>query len=645
MESMSNCPYLLTRVREGLRMGDGTVIDSMIHDGLWDSFNNIHMGLTGEHVSEKVPRDRARNRIGTRSTATRRPRPPPRQGFFPRRDSARVDSPEEGRPDCRVARRGPSAKTRPMESLARLKPAFKKDGTVTAGNAPGVNDGAAAVVVMGADVAARLNLKPLARVVGYATAGLEPKLVMMTPVEAVRKLNKKTGWNMGDADLLELNEAFAVQAVAVTRELGLDPARVNVQGGAVALGHPIGASGARILTTLLYSLKRQGKKRGIATLCLGGGNGVAMAVDDLTDSYDSRSLQTIVIDSVWSRVIKSVASSARHDGQRHCAGLCAKRLRRASASTRPARPIDKARATIEKSLGKFVEKGKLTAADRDASLAACTAPAHRRAWRRGLRRRGDLRELDAKRACCPSSTPSRAGRDSQHQHLVDFDHAARRGDQAAGQGARHALHEPVPLMTLVELVAARRRRRVDARRRDLCKALGKTPVEAADYPGFISNRILMPMINEAIYAVMEGVGTPDAIDTVMKLGMNHPMGPLTLADFIGLDVCLAIMNVLHDGLGDPKYRACPLLKRMVAAGSWGEERQGLLSVLRPRSPERSEGAERSFLLLAGPHPRARGARRRAPLSTLATRSGLAVFPARHLTTLARAARAARPRAP
>jgi acetyl-CoA C-acetyltransferase len=153
---------------------------------------------------------------------------------------------------------------------------------VTAGNAPGVNDGAAALVVMAAEVAAKLNLTPLARIVGYATAGLEPKLVMMTPVEAVKKLNAKTGWKMDAADLLELNEAFAVQAVAVTRELSLDPARVNVQGGAVALGHPIGASGARILTTLLYALKRQGKKRGIATLCLGGGNGVAMAVEMLS---------------------------------------------------------------------------------------------------------------------------------------------------------------------------------------------------------------------------------------------------------------------------------------------------------------------------------------------------------------------------
>jgi len=164
-------------------------------------------------------------------------------------------------------------------ALAGLKPAFKKDGTVTAGNAPGVNDGASALVVMAADVAAARGVKPIARIVGYATSGLEPKLVMMTPVEAVRKLLKKTGWAMNTADLLELNEAFAVQAVAVTRELGLDPARVNVHGGAVALGHPIGASGARVLTTLLYALRRRGKTRGIATLCLGGGNGVAMAIE------------------------------------------------------------------------------------------------------------------------------------------------------------------------------------------------------------------------------------------------------------------------------------------------------------------------------------------------------------------------------
>ena len=277
MESMSNCPYLLTRVREGLRMGDGTVIDSMIHDGLWDSFHSIHMGLTGEHVSEKyhVTREE-QDRYAAESH--RKAAHATREGWF-KDEILPVSLPQKKGDPIVVDRDESIREDTTAESLSKLKPAFKKDGTVTAGNAPGVNDGAAAVVVMGADVAARLNLKPLARVVGYATAGLEPKLVMMTPVEAVRKLNAKTGWKIDDAELLELNEAFSVQAVAVTRELGLDPARVNIQGGAVALGHPIGASGARILTTLLYALKRQGKKRGIATLCLGGGNGVAMAVE------------------------------------------------------------------------------------------------------------------------------------------------------------------------------------------------------------------------------------------------------------------------------------------------------------------------------------------------------------------------------
>ena len=277
MESMSNCPYLLTRVREGLRMGDGTIVDSMIHDGLWDSFHNVHMGLTGEHVSEKykVTRDE-QDRYAAESH--RRAAHATTQGWF-RDEILPVSIPQKKGDPIVIGHDESIREDTTAESLARLKPAFKKDGTVTAGNAPGVNDGAAALVVMGADVAARLKLTPIARVVGYATAGLEPLLVMMTPVEAVRKLNAKTGWKMDDAELLELNEAFAVQAVAVTRELGLDPARVNVQGGAVALGHPIGASGARVLTTLLYALKRQGKKRGIATLCLGGGNGVAMAVE------------------------------------------------------------------------------------------------------------------------------------------------------------------------------------------------------------------------------------------------------------------------------------------------------------------------------------------------------------------------------
>jgi acetyl-CoA C-acetyltransferase len=276
MESMSNCPYLLPGARDGLRMGNSKLVDSMVHDGLWDSFHDIHMGLTGEHVAEryKVTREE-QDQYAVESH--RRAAAATRAGWFkdeilpvsiPSKEGATIfDRDESIREDTSV------------EALARLKPAFRKDGTVTAGNAPGVNDAAAALVVMGADAAERLDVRPLARIAGYATSGLEPKLVMMTPVDAVRALIRKTGWDLGAVDLVELNEAFSVQAVAVTRELGLDPARVNVQGGAVALGHPIGASGARILTTLIYALRRLGRSRGIATLCLGGGNGVAMAIE------------------------------------------------------------------------------------------------------------------------------------------------------------------------------------------------------------------------------------------------------------------------------------------------------------------------------------------------------------------------------
>jgi acetyl-CoA C-acetyltransferase len=277
MESMSNCPYILPRAREGLRMGDGVIVDTMIHDGLMDSFHNIHMGLTGEHVAERyrVTRD---EQDAYAVESHRRAAHATSEGWF-RDEILPVSIPQKNADPVVVDRDESIRADTSVEALRRLKPAFKKDGTVTAGNAPGVNDGAAALVVAAEDAATRLGARPIARIVGQATSGLEPKLVMMTPVEAVRKLFEKTGWSAADVDLFELNEAFAVQGVAVTRELGLDPSRVNVHGGAVALGHPIGASGARILTTLLYALRRHAKRRGVATLCLGGGNGVALAVE------------------------------------------------------------------------------------------------------------------------------------------------------------------------------------------------------------------------------------------------------------------------------------------------------------------------------------------------------------------------------
>jgi len=278
MESMSNCPYLLPQARTGYRLGDGKLVDAMIWDGLWDAHENFHMGITGELVAEKYGISREeqdRFAVESHQKAVRA-----RKSCFFESQILPVEVPQKkGDPILIRYDESPREDTT-LEALARLKPAFKKDGTVTAGNAPGTNDGAAAVVVTSERNAARLGKQPLARIVAQAVSGIEPKWVMMAPVDAVEKLLAKTGWERDkDVDLVELNEAFAVAAIAVTRQLRLDPAKVNVNGGAVALGHPIGASGARILVTLLYELQRRNLQRGIAALCLGGGNAVALAVE------------------------------------------------------------------------------------------------------------------------------------------------------------------------------------------------------------------------------------------------------------------------------------------------------------------------------------------------------------------------------
>jgi acetyl-CoA C-acetyltransferase len=277
MESMSNTPYALPRVREGLRMGNADILDLMIHDGLWCAFEQCHMGVSGEVVAEKYHVSREdQDRYAVESH--RRASAATEAGWF-RDEMVAVTLPQK-KGDPMVVDRDESIRPdTTLEALAKLRPAFKADGSVTAGNAPGVNDGAAALVVTSETRAEELGITPMARIVGQAVSGLPPKYVLMTPVEAVRRLLAKTGWSLSDVDLIELNEAFAAQAVAVIRELQLDPTRVNVQGGAVALGHAIGSSGARVLTTLLYALRRTGGRRGIATLCLGGGNGVALAVE------------------------------------------------------------------------------------------------------------------------------------------------------------------------------------------------------------------------------------------------------------------------------------------------------------------------------------------------------------------------------
>jgi acetyl-CoA C-acetyltransferase len=276
MESMTNAPYLLPQARKGYRLGNAQIVDSMVNDGLWDIYNNYHMGNTGENVAEKykITRDvqdeyavnSHRKAVAAMKECRFKSQIVPVE-IKSKKGTVIFDKDESPREDTTI------------EALRALKPAFKKDGTVTAGNAPGVNDGAAAVVVTSYRKAKELGAQPMAKIVAQATSGVAPEWVMMAPVDAVRQIWKKTGWKNEGVDLYELNEAFSVQALGVTQELGLDTSKVNVNGGAVALGHPIGASGARVLVTLIYEMIRRDVHKGIAALCLGGGNAVAMAVE------------------------------------------------------------------------------------------------------------------------------------------------------------------------------------------------------------------------------------------------------------------------------------------------------------------------------------------------------------------------------
>src|SRR5271163_334442 len=279
MESMTNAPYLLPQARKGYRLGNGQVIDSMVHDGLWDIYNDYHMGITGENVAEKYTITREEQDEFAVNSHRKAVAAMKECRFKSQIVPVEIPAKKKGAAPVLFEKDESPREDTTIDVLRSLKPAFKKDGTVTAGNAPGVNDGAAAVVVTSAHRAKELGVQPMARIVAQSTSGVEPKWVMMAPVDAVKKIWEKTGWKKDDVDLYELNEAFSVQALGVMRELQLDPNKVNVNGGAVAIGHPIGASGARVLVTLIYEMIRRDVKRGIAALCLGGGNAVAMAVE------------------------------------------------------------------------------------------------------------------------------------------------------------------------------------------------------------------------------------------------------------------------------------------------------------------------------------------------------------------------------
>ncbi|MGA2652910.1 MAG: acetyl-CoA C-acetyltransferase [Terracidiphilus sp.] len=281
MESMTNAPYLLPQARAGYRMGNGALVDAMIQDGLWEAYKGFHMGVGAEMIAAKYGITREEqdefavesHRRAAAASAQGLFRseilpveiPPAKKGAAPRI----FDADESIRPETTT------------EVLSGLKPAFQKHGSVTAGNSPGVSDGAAALVVTSEERAQALGLKPLAVIRAQSTSGVEPEWFGLAPIAAVRKVAARAGWSLDDVDLFELNEAFSVQALAVNRDLGLDPAKVNIHGGSVAIGHPIGASGARVLVTLLYALQERGKSKGVAALCLGGGNAVALAVERL----------------------------------------------------------------------------------------------------------------------------------------------------------------------------------------------------------------------------------------------------------------------------------------------------------------------------------------------------------------------------
>jgi len=276
-ENMSLAPYLLPKARTGLRMGDGAVVDEMIKDGLWDVFNDYHMGITAENLAAKYEISREEQDLfaaGSQNKAETAMK----DGKF-KDEILPFEIPQrKGDPVIFNTDEFPKAGVTP-EGLGKLRPAFKKDGTVTAANASGINDGAAIILVAGADAVEKKGLKPMAKIVSYGWAGVDPSIMGIGPVEAVRKALVKAGWSIDDLELVEANEAFAAQAISVNKELGWNPEIINVNGGAISIGHPIGASGARILTSLLYEMKKRGLKKGLATLCIGGGMGVALCVE------------------------------------------------------------------------------------------------------------------------------------------------------------------------------------------------------------------------------------------------------------------------------------------------------------------------------------------------------------------------------
>ena len=509
----------------------------MIQDGLWDAYGDVHMG----DCAELCARDKGITREDQDAHAAesyRRARAAQAEGKFVAEIVAGRGAPAQGAAEASWPPTSRPSKGDP-DKLASLRPAFQKEGTVTAGNASSLSDGAAAVVLASAAAAKALALKPLARIVGSATHSQAPEWFTTAPAGAIEQLCKKIGWSKEEVDLWEVNEAFSVVSVVNNRLLGIDPGRVNVWGGAVALGHPIGASGARVLVHAAGGAGRPGQetRRRLAVHRRRRGH----RHGDRAPGHE--------------RHRADGRGRRRPDGPGHRPGGGPGRPARWCWPTPPSSLAEKGRAAIAAQLGKLVEKGKLPAAERDALLGRIKAG-------------GELADLADVDFAIEAASESPA---VKQQIFADLDRACRPGVILAtntssigitGLAARTkrpdrviGMHfmNPVPVMKLVEIIRGLPTSdETYETTRALAVSFGKETVVSRDVPGFIVNRVLMPLINEAIFVLYENIATAEDIDKAIHLGLNHPMGPLALADLIGLDTTLAILEVMHRELGEPQ---------------------------------------------------------------------------------------------